>query len=112
MSGGQRIPGAAIRPIVRWTRHAVLVMAGALAACGNPGTIVRDRPVEVRVPVPQPCASERPAKVVPLKEKIPREQWDERDVRQKAAAVAAQALEHQTYGEQLDAATAACPEAR
>lgn len=85
----------------------------ALAGCASsPDTIVRDRPVEVSVPVPQPCAGKRPAKVKPLKEQVPPGEWEQRDVRQKAALVAAQGLDRQTYGEQLDAATAACPEVR
>lgn len=75
-----------------------------LCACGQ--TTVRDRPVTVKVPVTQPCAGERPASVVPLKDKTPN--WDSLDVKQKAALVARQGLELRAYGEALDAATAGC----
>lgn len=76
-----------------------------LSACGH---TVQDRPVSVSVPVPQPCAGQRPAEVIALRDKTP--DWDQLDVRQKAALVAKQGLERQTYGEQLNAATAACPQ--
>ncbi|MDZ4307544.1 hypothetical protein [Allopontixanthobacter sp.] len=87
-----------------------LALASAMASgCSSSGTIVRDRPVEVRVPVPQPCAGPRPARIIPLKDQLTFEDWIARDVRQKAATIGKQALDRQTYGEQLDAATAACP---
>lgn len=80
----------------------------SLAACkGDP--IYRDRTVTVNVPVAQPCANPRPAPVAPLSERYTDEAWAALDARQKAAAVARQGLDRQTYGEQLYAATAACP---
>lgn len=85
-------------------KYILPLAALALAGCG--GTIYEDRPLTVKVPVPVDCATERPIKPVPLKDKVP--DWVELDVRQKAAHVGSQALEWQTYGEQLDAATAAC----
>lgn len=95
----------------RWNDHWLLMLAlGATTACSttdDPDVVVRDRPVEVNVPVVQPCAGARPADVVPLKDKTPN--WAELDVRQKAAAVGRQGLERQAYGEQLAAATGACP---
>lgn len=85
------------------------VVAGAalltLGGCGAP--VAKDRPVRVAVPVPQPCARARPAPVVPLKDQAI--DWSSLDVKQKAAWVARQGLDHKTYGEQLGAATAACP---
>jgi hypothetical protein len=77
----------------------------AITACTH--TVYRDRTVDVFKPVPQPCAGERPARPAALKDTTP--DWNTLDVRQKAAVVARQGLEWQTYGEQLDAATAACP---
>lgn len=76
-----------------------------LSACSAP--VVKDRPVRVAVPVPQPCAGARPAPVVPLKDQPI--DWRSLDVKQKAARVGKQGLDHKTYGEQLGAATAACP---
>lgn len=87
---------------------AAVYTALALSACSTPQTVYRDRPVEVKVPVSTPCASLRPDPVPTLVEAYP--QWDALDVRQKAAAVARHALDLRTYGEQLNAATAACPE--
>lgn len=87
-------------------RRAILVglaLAG-LTACGK--TVTQDRPVTVKVPVPVACALERPARPENLKARTP--DWDMLDVRQKAAWVGRQALDWQTYGEQLDAATGAC----
>ena len=85
-------------------RYGIAVVALLLAGCK---TVVQDRPVEVRVPVSVPCAGERPDKPVPLRDRSP--DWDQLDVRQKAAHVARQGLAWQDYAEQLDAATGACP---
>lgn len=82
----------------------VIALSVALAGCG--GTIVKDRPVRVAVPVPQPCAAPRPSPVVPIKEQPI--DWEALDVRQKAALIGKQGLDHKTYGEQLAAATGAC----
>ena len=87
-----------------------LLAAAMLAGCGSTGTITRDRTIEVKVPVAQPCAGARPVRVKPLSEDTPPAEWAALDVRQKAARVGRKALERQGYGEQLDAATAACPE--
>lgn len=83
-----------------------IITALLLAGCGG-RTIVQDRPVTVRIPVVQPCALPRPEAPAKLSDRTP--DWDGLDVRQKAAWVAKHALELRGYGEQLDAATAACP---
>lgn len=88
---------------------ALVCLSGFVVGCAKQGPIYRDRPVEVLVPVAQVCASTRPAKVPALRDTLPRQEWDKRDVRQKAATIGKQALDRQTYGEQLDAATGACP---
>lgn len=78
----------------------------ALAACGG-GTVVENRPEVVKVPVTVPCVSgERPAAPESLKAKHP--DWESYSVKQKAEYAAAQALRHQSYGQELDAATSAC----
>jgi hypothetical protein len=89
----------------RKTLRFALIPLVFLGACTR--TIEHDRPVTVKVPVAQPCAGERPARPAALKDTTP--DWNTLDVRQKAAVVARQGLSWQTYGEQLDAATAACP---
>lgn len=95
---------AILGPIRKTCFCALLV----LSACkGDP--IYRDRTVTVNVPVAQPCANPRPATVTPLSERYSDEAWQALDARQKAAAVARQGLDRQTYGEQLYAATAGCP---
>lgn len=87
---------------------AALVMLVAVAGCTR--TVVEDRPQRVAVPVPQPCAGERPDPVTPLKAEVPDAEWHGLDPRQKAARVGRKGLELRAYGEQLNAATAACPE--
>lgn len=90
-------------------RHVVLLLAAAalIAGCAKP--IREDRPATVLVPVTAPCADPRPAHVISLRDRIPRDQWQAKSPKQKAAEVGAQGLRRQTYGEQLEAATAACP---
>ena len=77
-----------------------------LGACGSK-IIYRDRIQTVNVPVAQPCAGVRPAKVASLKVRTP--DWQNMDVRQKAAATGQWSLDQLTYGQKLDAATAGCP---
>lgn len=86
-------------------KRLVIALSAALAGCG--GTVVQDRPVRIAVPVPQSCATARPAPVIPLKDQAI--DWAALDARQKAALVGKQGLDHKTYGERLAAATAACP---
>lgn len=87
----------------------IIYTLAALSLAGCTETIVKEVPVEVKVPVAQPCAGDRPATVTSLKRDYTDEQWDQMDPKQKAAAVGHKALERQTYGEQLNAATASCP---
>ena len=93
---------------MRWT----IVALGALtlAGCASPRVITRERSVAVSVPVPQPCAAPRPDTPAPMASTYPDARWRAMDVRQKAAALGRQTLILRGYGEQLDAATAACPQ--
>lgn len=86
----------------------VLLLSGC---AGKPGVVIRDRPVDVLVPVVQPCAGQRPDPVMSLRDTILRPEWDQRDVRQKTATIGKQALDRLTYTEKLEAATAGCPSA-
>lgn len=83
--------------------------AGALVlllyGCGS--SVVQDRPTIVKVPATVPCvAGERPVAPDSLKSKHPN--WAGYSVKQKAEYAAAQALRHQSYGQELNAATGAC----
>lgn len=82
----------------------VIALAIALAGCSHT-PVVRDRPVSVSIPVPQPCVTSRPAEPA----RIDDGEWAEMDVRQKAARVGERALAWMTYGQQLYASTGACP---
>lgn len=85
-------------------RIITICLCAALAACA--GKPVRDNPVPVNIPVAAPCALPRPTAPMPLAQTYPH--WASMDVKQKAAAVSKQALNWQTYAQQLHAATAAC----
>lgn len=94
-----------------------LAAALALAACAHtdagtkgPQIIYRDNPVEVKVPVAQPCVvGTRPAGVPPLNRLYSAEQWKALDPKQKAAIVGKHGLDLKTYGEKINGATANCP---
>lgn len=89
--------------------HATLILASLIGGC-SPSVVYRDRLVEVKVPVPQPCVvGTRPDPVTSIKQEISAENWKALDVRQKAAVVAKKGLAHKTYGENINAATAGCP---
>jgi len=103
-------------------RLPLTLMIALTAGCAKPpAPIERVRPVEVMIPVAQPCAGARPAKPVPFEQQTP--DWVDgedkaspldgpMDLRQKVAAAGKWALEWVTFGELNDAATAGCPEAR
>lgn len=87
-------------------KHIITASLFALSACTS--TTYRDRVQMVNVPVAQPCLTALPAPVAPLGERFSDTAWQSLDVRQKAAAMGAIAVESRTYGEQLEAASAGC----
>lgn len=88
----------------------IAVAAAVLAACTTRPTLVQDRPTAVNVPVMVGCvAGERPEPVTPLKQLYPLPQWKRFTVKQKAELEGAQGAKHQSYGQDLNAATGACP---
>lgn len=87
-------------------KRALILVLLALSAC-SPKVVTKDRPVTVKVPVAAPCAFQRPDKPLPLPG-----HWASLDVRQKAAALGAYAINMTNYAEALHAATAACPEVK
>lgn len=92
-----------IRRYLAGLAFASLTLAGCTKA------IVQDRPVRVAIPITAPCVTAKPAPVQSLQTRYSDEEWAAMDIRQKAAAVAENAIRLRTYGEQLNAATIACP---
>lgn len=88
-------------------RMIILAAALLLTACG-PRVITRDRVETVSVPVIQKCASEKPAAVQPVRDRIDETAWDALTLKQKAETMSAQGLRHLSYGASLQAATSAC----
>ena len=88
----------------------ILLLAVLLASgCSTPGTVIQDRPVEVKVPVAQPCVvGARPVAPVPLNQQYSADQWKALDPKQKAAIVSRHALELKAYGENVNGATSGC----
>lgn len=85
------------------------LLALLVAGCATPQVIYRDRPVEVKVPVAQPCVvGVRPTAPLPLNKQYTADQWKALDPKQKAAIVSRHALELKTYGENVNGATAGC----
>jgi hypothetical protein len=76
------------------------------------GTVVKDRVVEVSIPVVQDCVAEtgRPAKPITFEKQITDLglNWEEMDVKQKSAATGVWAFSWVDYGQDLHAATGAC----
>lgn len=86
----------------------LLVLSASLMACG-PKQIIVEKPVEVRVPVAQPCISgARPVEPVPLNRRIPRDQWDALSTDQRENLALAQGLDRKIHADRLLVATAGC----
>ncbi|MBA3831674.1 MAG: hypothetical protein H0X34_07235 [Chthoniobacterales bacterium] len=91
-------------------RFSPLLMLLVAGCATTPQVIYRNRPVEVKVPVAQPCvAGVRPTAPLPLNKQYTADQWKGLDTKQKAAIVSRHALDLKTYGENVNGATAACP---
>lgn len=89
----------------------MVLAAAALTACTRTVTLTEEKFTEVPVMVPTKCVAEqgRPDKVVPLNQKVSREEWQKRAPGAKAKAIQAQAGRRMNHADQLDAATSACP---
>lgn len=86
----------------------MLPLTVSLVACGHSPTVVKERVETVSVPVIQKCASPKPADVTSLNGQIDEAAWQALSHKQRAERVAAQALRHMNYGDELGAATSAC----
>ena len=84
-------------------------LALLLAGCATPKTVIKEVPVEIKVPVTVPCLSgERPAEPTPLSQQFTREQWDYLSLEERQAKTLAQALEWKAFGIKLNSVTAGC----
>lgn len=94
-----------------WVVLGIILCFVLLSGCATtPQIIYQDRPVEVKVPVAQPCVSGvRPIAPKPLNQQYTADQWKALDPKQKAAIVSKHALDLKTYGENINGATASCP---
>lgn len=88
----------------------LLLVSLSLSACVKERIVYRDRPVEVKIAVPQPCATKRPEEPKRAGVTIPKEKLQEMDIVQKIAYVGIDLEHSEQYGKDLNAATAACPE--
>lgn len=88
--------------------RALILLPLALAGCAHDAPVVRDRVETVSVPLIQKCASERPAPVVPMNQRIAPDAWEAMSPKQRAEMAAAQGLERMSHADALNAATAAC----
>ena len=87
-----------------------LAIAGGLSACAaqlpapEPTTVYRDAPIAVAAG----CVVDRPAPIVPLRDRVPPAEWAARAPGAKAQAIAAQAGRRMNHQARTDAATSGC----
>lgn len=81
-----------------------------LSGCATERVVYRDRPVEVKVAVPQPCATKRPVEPVRISDILTKKEWDKFDIVQQIAYLGIDLENSVQYGKDLNAATASCPE--
>lgn len=87
-----------------------ILLLATLLLMGACRTTVQDRPVQVLIPVPQPCKTKEPEPVAPIKEKFDKQTRKNWDIKQKSAAVSKQGLDLRDYSDDLKVASAGCPE--
>lgn len=89
------------------TLAAVILLLGACATTKEiPVTV--EKVVESKVAVSSPCVKERPLEVVPLREKMTRQEFDSLSTDQREKLLGSQALDRKAYGDKLNVATAGC----
>lgn len=85
----------------------LIIAALLLAGCAD-RAIVRETIHSVSVPVIQKCASEKPAAVVPLRDRIDETAWLALSHKQRVERFAAQSGRRLNYEGSIEAATSAC----
>ena len=80
----------------------------ALAGCTS--TVVKDRPVEVKVPVTAPCVTNKPKEVQALRDRVTKERWASLSTDQRQSLLLSQGLDRKAFGEQAMVVIAGCPE--
>lgn len=89
----------------------VLPLSVILGACTKTieVPVIKEVPVEIKVPVAQPCVSgNRPEEVKPLRDRISREEWEQLSTDQRENLLGGQSLDRKGYGDRLAVATAGC----
>lgn len=86
---------------------APIIIAALLTGCQT-RTVIKEVPIEVKVPVAMPCMGARPGDVTALRETMSREEWDSLTTDQRENLMAAQALARKIYGDRLTDASAGC----
>lgn len=84
-----------------------LVALLLLAGCTK--TVIKEVPIEVKVPVAAPCMGERPKEPTALRDKIPSETWESMPTDQRQNQLGAQAMARKAYGDKVTVASAGCP---
>lgn len=86
-----------------------ILAALALAGCATPAPVIKEVPIEVKVPVAVSCLEgSRPVEPVALKDRFPRQEWERIATEEREALIIVQALDRKIYGDKLTGATAGC----
>ena len=85
----------------------LIIAALLLGGCAE-RAVTREAIRTVSVPVIQKCASEKPAAVTALRDRIDDAAWEALTLKQKAETVAAQGLRRMNHSALIEAATFAC----
>jgi hypothetical protein len=82
----------------------------ALLTAGCTSTVVKDRPVEVKVPVTVPCVKDKPKEVQALRDQMTKERWASLATDQRQSLLLGQGLDHKAFGNKAMVVIAGCPE--
>lgn len=92
-----------------WWLYLLFFILIVLAGCTTHKVpVIKEVPVEVKIPVSAPCMGARPAEVKSLKSIVSREEWDALTSDQREKLLGAQSLKHKSYGDKLTVASAGC----